>query len=340
MINSISKSWFIGSSRQQKPVKGIVSEISSVEHVAELVQVVLREVRLNAMIGIKELPFCIADGNMNQGKHIPDLILFDDLEGMVFNHVLYPDIRFGSVGSYFTLRLDVFGDYLTCGFGLEIREDNHLDMSNSLGAGVRFGTFPFVWSAFCHHKDRRFTLASFPTFLLGILFIIFRLRGEEAIVNLHHTGKLIAVITLTHHVAQLVKHLPDRLVTFMPQLPLALKGRESLFRGCQKMDGIKPVHERQLGVLHHCPCRKCRLMPAFGTDPAFLALVPILFVVATFAAYNTFLFADFAKTDLAGLLGRKKCGKFNQFHGSFIHDFNHLKVLIPLIDCKFLNNYF
>ena len=69
MIGSMCKSWFIESSYQQKSAKGVAFKIFSVEHVTEFVQVVLQEVRLNTMVSVKDLPFCIADSDMYLRKH-------------------------------------------------------------------------------------------------------------------------------------------------------------------------------------------------------------------------------------------------------------------------------
>ncbi len=52
----------IGACAKFKPVEQVKSEISSVELIAELIEVELQKVSLNVMVRVKNTPLCIADG--------------------------------------------------------------------------------------------------------------------------------------------------------------------------------------------------------------------------------------------------------------------------------------
>ena len=86
-------------------------------------------------------------------------------------------------------------------------------MPDTLGRTVLLGQRCLWQAAFRHDKDRGLALAS-PSTLQRAIFLFFgRFRGEEALVNLHVPMEGVASVALTHHVAQLMHHLPYGLVT-------------------------------------------------------------------------------------------------------------------------------
>jgi hypothetical protein len=324
----VCKICFIGYSSQHKSVESRISKVSSVEHVAEFVEVILNKFRFSTVICVQKKPLGVADGDMYPWENFSDVLFFDNLKGMTFDHLFYSDIGFGSIGRDLAVCLDAFPYDFLSRFSLEIRKDNHFDMSDRLVTGMFLRTTSFARSTFRHNKNRRLTLSASATFLLIVLFIFFRFRRKESVIYLNHSGKPVKVVTLTHNVTKFVNHLPDRLVTLMTQLTLDLKSGKAFLCGCQKMDGIEPVHKRQVGVHHNRSGGQCRFMMTFRAHPGFFALVPVLFVVAATAAYDSFLLTKFTQAELARLFCREITGKFNQFHNSFNIFFYYSKILI------------
>lgn len=81
----IPKVIFIGQGGYHQPIEEGVAEISPVELVAELVQIVLEIPRSDVMIDIHQKPLGIADGDVDPRQDLPDLVRFDDLMDVLFH---------------------------------------------------------------------------------------------------------------------------------------------------------------------------------------------------------------------------------------------------------------
>lgn len=55
-----------------KPVEQVKSEISSVELIAELIEIELQEICFDIVIRVKDTPLCIAYGYVYPWKHLAD----------------------------------------------------------------------------------------------------------------------------------------------------------------------------------------------------------------------------------------------------------------------------
>ena len=55
-----------------KPVEQVKSEISSVELIAELIEIELQEICFDIVIRVKDTPLCIAYGYVYPSKHLAD----------------------------------------------------------------------------------------------------------------------------------------------------------------------------------------------------------------------------------------------------------------------------
>lgn len=83
-----------------QPVKKPKAEKSSVELIAEFIEIELHEFSLNIMVSVQNTPLGITDGNMNPGKDFPHLtfIFHDDRFVQGGQSVpLKRDIRPGSI---------------------------------------------------------------------------------------------------------------------------------------------------------------------------------------------------------------------------------------------------
>ena len=65
----------IETSAKLKPLKKPESEIPSVELITELVEVELQELRLYVMVGVKDAPFGVADGDMHPRQDLSHFLL-------------------------------------------------------------------------------------------------------------------------------------------------------------------------------------------------------------------------------------------------------------------------
>ena len=93
--------------------------------------------------------------------------------------------------------------YLTRdGGSLEIADDLHLYMPDTLGRTVLLDRKRLGQTTFCHDKDRGLALASSSAFQRTIFLFFRRFRGKEALVNLHVSMERVAFIAFAHHVAQ------------------------------------------------------------------------------------------------------------------------------------------
>ena len=62
--------------------------VSSVELVAELVEIVLQELWLDAVIYVKQLPFDVANHNVNPREHFADVFWLNNLRRCSFTKFL------------------------------------------------------------------------------------------------------------------------------------------------------------------------------------------------------------------------------------------------------------
>jgi hypothetical protein len=68
------------------------------------------------------------------------------------------------------------------------------------------------------------------------------------------------------------------------------------------MDGLEPVQERQLAVVHDRVCRQRGLVTAFQTAPALVVAVPIMLAATALLADNARLLALLFQISLARCL--------------------------------------
>ena len=307
LVNSMFKLSSISASTEFQPLKEPKTEIPSVELVAEFVKVELQEFRLYVMVGVKDAPLGVADGDMYPRQNLSDFFLVIHDNGLVGSHcpVLFKGcVCAGTVRSGICLpvcRLFYPGSF---GGSLQIVYYLHLYVSHDfrgtpllIGRSVRE-------TAFSHDKDGCLALASTSTFERAVFLSLRRLGGEEPFVYLHISMKIIACVTLAHHVTKLVHHFPYGLVTLAPQLALDFLGGYGTFSRRQKVHGGEPVADGQVASLHHSTGTQGHLMLTVHAGPRTVARIPTQTQTAAAATEKTVAFTETTESLLAGAFVR------------------------------------
>ena len=278
LVDSMFEVRPIGTRTKFKPVKKPESEIPSVEFVAELVEVQLEELRFYVMVSVQYAPFGVADGNVHPRQDFPDALFVIRNDSLVrgCHPVLFKGgIAAEPVRGHIGIPVRSLPNLAGNGGSLEIIDDLHLYMPDTLGRTVLLGRRRLWQAAFRHDKDRGLALAS-PSALQRAIFLFFgRFRGEEALVNLHVPMEGVTSVALAHHVAQLMHHLPYGLVTLAANLALYLLGRYGTLGRRQQEHGREPVTDRQMAALHHRAGTKLHLMLAVHTRPGLVARIQL-----------------------------------------------------------------
>lgn len=317
LVNSMFEVRPIGTRTKFKPVEEPESEIPSVEFVAELVEVELEELRFYVMVSVQYAPFGIADGNVHPGQDFPDTLFVVRNDSLVrgchpvlFKGGIAAEPVRGHIGIPVRTLLNLARN---CG-SLEIVDDLHLYMPDTLGRTVLLGQRRLGQAAFLHDKHRGLALTSPSAFQRAIFLFFGRFRGEEALVNLHVPMEGVASVALAHHIAQLMHHFPYGLVALAPELALYLLGRYGTLCRRQEEHGGKPVTNRQMAALHDRARTKLHLMFAIHASPGLMARIPAQAQTAALAAEQTVVFTETTQCSLAGGLVWVLTVKIKQGH--------------------------
>lgn len=198
-------------------------------------------------------------------------------------------------------RLFYLGDF---GGSLQIVYDLHLYVSHDFrGAPFLIGR-SVRKTAFGHDKDGGLALASTPPFDGTVLLVFRRFSGEEAFVYFHVSMKIVACVTLAHHVTKLVRHFPYKLVTLAPQLVLDFLGGYSTFGRCQKKHGGESVTDRQVAPLHYRTGAQGHFMFTVYTSSGVVARILTQAQTTATATEKTVAFTEMTEGCLAGTLVR------------------------------------
>ena len=322
LVNSMFEVRPIGTRTKFKPVKERESEIPSVELIAELVEVELEELRFDVMVSVQYAPFGVADGNVHPRQDFPHTLFVVRNDGpmrgrrpvLLKRGIAAEPVR-GHIGIPVRRGLYLARD----GGSLEIVDDLHPDMPDTLWRTVLFGRKRLWQTAFRHDEDRGLALASPSAFQRAVLLFFGRFRGEEAFVNLHVPMERVASVTLAHHVAQLMHHLPYGLVTLAPNLALYLFGGYGTLCRRQEEHGGKPVTNRQMAALHHRTRTKLHLMLAIHARPGLVARIPAQAQTATLTTEQTVMLAETAKGFLTGCIVGILTVKIKQVHNAYVY---------------------
>ena len=322
LVNSMFEVRPIGTRTKFKPFKEATSEIPSVELVAELVEVELEELRFYVMVSVQYAPLGVADDNVYPWQDFPDtpfVVRNDGMMGGCHPVLSKRGIAAEPVRGHIGILVRSLPNLAGNGGSLEIIDDLHLYMPDTLGRTVLLGRRRLWQAAFRHDKDRGLALAS-PSALQRAIFLFFgRFRGEEALVNLHVPMERVASVALAHHVAQLVYHLPYRLVTLTANLALYLLGGYGTLCRRQKEHGSKPVTNRQMTALHYRTGTKLHLMFAIHARPGLVARIPAQAQTAALTTEQAMMLTETAKGFLTGCLVGILTVKIKQVHNAYVY---------------------
>ena len=322
LVNSMFEVRPIGTRTKFKPFKEATSEIPSVELVAELVEVELEELRFYVMVSVQYAPLGVADDNVYPWQDFPDtpfVVRNDGMMGGCHPVLSKRGIAAEPVRGHIGIPVRSLPNLAGNGGSLEIIDDLHLYMPDTLGRTVLLGRRRLWQAAFRHDKDRGLALAS-PSALQRAIFLFFgRFRGEEALVNLHVPMERVASVALAHHVAQLVYHLPYRLVTLTANLALYLLGGYGTLCRRQKEHGSKPVTNRQMTALHYRTGTKLHLMFAIHARPGLVARIPAQAQTAALTTEQAMMLTETAKGFLTGCLVGILTVKIKQVHNAYVY---------------------
>ena len=312
----------IGTRTKFKSVKKPASEIPSVELVTELVEVELEELRFYIMVSVQYAPLGVADDNVYPWQDFPDTPFVVRNDGMMggCHPVLFKGgIAAEPVRGHIGIPVRTLLNLARNGGSLEIVDDLHLYMPDTLGRTVLIGRRRLGQTAFRHDKDRGLALASPSAFQRAIFLFFGRSRGEEALVNLHIPMEGVASVTLAHHVAQLMHHLPYGLVTLAANLALYLLGGYGTLCRRQKEHGSKPVTNRQMAALHHRTGTKLHLMFAIHARPGLVARIPAQAQTAALTTVQAVMLTETTKGFLTGCLVGILTVKIKQVHNAYVY---------------------
>ena len=317
LVDSMFKLRSIRAGTEFQSFKEPESEVPPIELVTELVKVELQEFRLYVVVCIKNASFGITDGDMYPRQDLACffLVIHDNSLMGSYNPVLFKGcVCIGTIRggiSHPVYRLFYPGDF---GGSLQIVYDLHLYVSHDfrgtpflVGGNVRE-------TAFGHDKDGCLALASTPPFERTVFLVFRRFSGEEAFVYLYISMKVVACVTLAHHVTKFVRHLPYGLVTLAPQLALDFLGGYGPFGRCQKKHGGEPVTNGQLAPLHYRARTQCHLMFTLHASPGLVARIPTQTQTSATAAEKTVAFTEMTQGCLTGPFVRILTVKIKQIH--------------------------
>jgi len=263
---------------------------------------------------VQKVTFSITDGDMNPGKFLSGIFGFDGFCCMLFNNPIQLAIAAKIVRFNPTVWIKVLLGNVYNGLRGKIRNSFHLEVPARI-CWPALGSF-LRSTRFSHNHNRCFVFASPAT--LGFaptLSSVFRVNsGKEALIHFSRTGKNILFIPGAHGHSNLLHHVPNGFVSFVPQLALDFFGGETFLGGSHQMYDHKPHPERKIGILHHgstsksCPC------PAMFALKLFNRFHPVVFSMFAFSTLHAHLKAVVSKGIPARLFVRELFDKFYELH--------------------------
>lgn len=218
------------------------------------------------MVNPQEQPLCIADSDVHPRERLAG----------VFGRGL-----FGKV------RLDVWFDAFVSGICVGAHNGIRIQQPlRQLGIGhtpmVRQVGHPQPTGGFCSltipgfNGDEHRLLPNAPTATVEQVITFFRLlvRREIPVVQLDLAGKHHRLIRLAHRPADLLHHVPNRLISLQPQPLLHVLCRNRLGRTRHQKHAGVPGMNRQLAVHHNRPAANGRLRSAIHALPAVTGRKP------------------------------------------------------------------
>ena len=87
----------VRSRNHHQPLKQVLAEVAAVELVAELVQVLLQELRLDAVVHVGKQRLGVGNGDVYPGEHLADVLRVDDLRLVLAEQQLEVVVQLGGI---------------------------------------------------------------------------------------------------------------------------------------------------------------------------------------------------------------------------------------------------
>jgi len=263
---------------------------------------------------VQKVSFRVTDTDMNPWKFLPGIFRFDRLRYMLLDNPVQLAVAAKVIGFNSATRIKTLLGNGYNRIGSKIRHGFHFEKPARIS---RSALFPFLRSTrLSHNHDRCLSFTSPASFQLMTAFPpIFGIHsGKETFIQFCCSGKNILLIPGTHGCSNLLHHIPNGLVSFVPQLTLDFLGRKAFLGGSHQMHHHKPNPERKIGILHHCSTPQSCPGSALLALKLFNRFHPIVFCVSTFSALYAHLEAILSKCIPAGLFIRELFDKLYKLH--------------------------
>lgn len=266
------------------------------------------------MVAVQQVSLRIADGSMHPGK------LFSRILGLYCLRGVFPDylIEFTVTGEVvrFNPRIrikTIFSYGLDC-IRCKVLHHTHLKVLTRIRWSALFASFRGF--GFRHYQNRRSVLtATTPfKFLLSFASIVRLNCGKEPLIHFSQSRKSILFIPSSHGNTDLLHHIPDWFIAFMPQLALDFFRRKSFLCGSHQMHNQEPDSERKVGGLHYRATSESGPGPTFFTLKLLYVFHPIVLCAFAFSAYDSDFQTIIPERILAGLLVGILLNKLYKLH--------------------------
>jgi len=267
---------------------------------------------------VQEVTFSVADADMNPGKLFPGIFRLDGLGRVLLNNSVQLAVAAEVVGFNSAIWIKILPGNVNNSIGSKILHGYHLEIPARI---CRSALFSFLRATrFSHNHDRCLAFTSSSSFQFTTSFpTVFGINsGKEPLIHFRGPGKSILLIPGTHCGTNLLPHIPNRFISFVPQLALDFLGRKAFIGGSHQMHYHKPNPKRKIGVLHHCTtAKRCPGSTLFALK-LFNRFHPVVFSMPAFSALYAFFGALVSKGIPARLFIRELFDKLYKLH---IHDF-------------------
>ena len=266
------------------------------------------------MVGTQHTSFSTANSNMNPRELFASLFGLDCLGLMSANNLT----QFAKISYFISLRTSIWIQAFLVNtvnrFTGLILHDHEFEVLARVAWPALLARFRGF--GFGHNKNRRLLLTSTTSFKLRVSIPSFlRLNGsKESFVYFNHTGRYSALIPSPHSRTDLLHHIPNWFISFIPQLTLHFYRRDRLFHRGHQMNGNKPGLERRVRVFHDCSLTKSDPGPAFLALKLLYAFHSVVFSTAAFSALKTLFESIIPEGISARLLIGKVLNKIYKLH--------------------------
>jgi len=194
---------------------------------------------------IQKVTLSVANHNVNPRQLFSYLVRRYHFENMVLNNLIKPFIARKAIRLNFGLWVQTIRDNHVEGFRLKVRHYSHFEIFTFGILPAILRVFDFLGLGHYQHKRLFFAIKSPLQFL-----VLFAYRGrfnysKESFFLVRKTQKFISFISGTHRHSCLLQHIPNRLISPSPKLPLHFFGRNAFLGRGHQIHSNEPTSERK-----------------------------------------------------------------------------------------------